>query len=212
MLFAGRPIPPAALNRAALISCRSPYKVVALGSHQAALVPVRLVAQLQISDPKTVTVTGAMRNAAAQRDIENTIFLDRLKHRSRPADRTALEERPTAEDCRRQISLGSGSSTGSEAASYSYYAPVRLGYRRIPFDRWIATPLYLLRLLDTKNTKPVEVKRQGYPDEPEDFTGRRRPEIRIDRRRLQLALTLRNMVLELNTMKGQAVTGLIPGC
>ena len=31
-------------------------------------------------------------------------------------------------------------------ATITYYAPMRLGYRQLPLDRWIATPLYRLRM------------------------------------------------------------------
>jgi hypothetical protein len=212
VLFAGRPsrlpsLVELLVNKLAI----APHKVIALGSYQAGpWYPFASLRNFTISDPKTVTVTGAMLAQLAQRDIENfTVFLDRLKHRS----------------CARQIGVLSG--TGQqlrtadvkftfdparapgvqETAIYSYYAPVRLGYRQIPFDRWVATPLYLLRLLDDgKIPKPVEVElARGSSDEPEDFTSTEaaREEIRIESATsAEGADVTKNMVLELNTMKG----------
>ena len=84
---------------------------------------------------------------------------------------------------------------------------MRLGYRQIPFDRWVATPLYLLRLLDDgKIPKPVEVElARGSSDETEDFasTEAAREEIWIESATSAAGADVtKNMVLELNTMKG----------
>jgi hypothetical protein len=212
VLFAGRPSRLPALVELLVNKLPvAPHKVIALGSYQAGpWYPFASLRNFTISDPKTVTVTGAMLAQLAQRDIENfTIFLDRLKHRS----------------CAGQIGVLSG--TGQqlrtadvkfkfdparprgiqETAAYSYYAPVRLGYRQIPFDRWVATPLYLLRLLDDgKIPKPVEVElARGSSDEPEDFTGTEaaKEEVRIESATSAAGADVtKNMVLELNTMKG----------
>jgi hypothetical protein len=212
VLFAGRPSRlPAVVDLFVNKLPIAPHKVIALGSYQAGpWYPFASLRNFTISDPKTVTVTGAMLAQLAQRDIENfTVFLDRLKHRS----------------CAQQIGVLSG--TGQqlrtadvkftfdparppgvpETSTYSYYAPVRLGYRQIPFDRWVATPLYLLRLLDDgKIPKPVEVElARGSSDEPEDFTltEAAKEEIRIESATSAAGADVtKNMVLELNTMKG----------
>jgi hypothetical protein len=212
VLFAGRPSRlPAVVELLVNKLPLAPHKVIPLGSYQAGpWYPFASLRNFTISDPKTVTVTGAMLAQLAQRDIENfTVFLDRLKHRS----------------CAQQIGVLSG--TGQqlrtadvkfkfdaarrpgvrEAATYAYYAPVRLGYRQIPFDRWVATPLYLLRLLDDgKIPKPVEVElTRGSSDDPDDFTGTEaaKEEIRIESATSTAGADVtKNMVLELNTMKG----------
>ena len=212
VLFAGRPSRlPAVVELLVNKLPVAPHKVIALGSYQAGpWYPFASLRNFTISDPKTVTVTGAMLAQLAQRDIENfTIFLDRLKHRS----------------CAQQIGVLSG--TGQqlrtadvkfkfdpdrppgvpETATYAYYAPVRLGYRQIPFDRWVATPLYLLRLLDDgKIPKPVEVElTRGSSDDPDDLTGTEaaKEEVRIESATSAAGADVtKNMVLELNTMKG----------
>jgi hypothetical protein len=214
VLFAGRPSRlPAVVELFVNKLPVAPHNVIALGNYQAGpWYPFASLRNFTISDPKTVTVTGAMLAQLAQRDIENfTVFLDRLKHRS----------------CAQQIGLLSG--TGQqlrtadvkfkfdsarpagfqETATYPYYAPVRLGYRQIPFDRWVATPLYLLRLLDDgKIPKPVEVElARGTSDDPDDFTRTEaaKEEIRIESATSAAGADVtKSMVLELNTMKGAA--------
>jgi hypothetical protein len=214
VLFAGRPSRlPAVVELFVNKLPIAPHNVIALGNYQAGpWYPFASLRNFTISDPKTVTVTGAMLAQLAQRDIENfTVFLDRLKHRS----------------CAQQIGLLSG--TGQqlrtadvkfkfdparpagfqETATYPYYAPVRLGYRQIPFDRWVATPLYLLRLLDDgKIPKPVEVElARGTSDDPDDFTRTEaaKEEIRIESATSAAGADVtKSMVLELNTMKGAA--------
>jgi hypothetical protein len=164
VLLAGRPSRlPAVVDLLVNKLPTAPDRIVALGSYQAGpWYPFASLSDFSISDPKTVTVTGAMLAFFAQREIENfTIFTHRLRHRS----------------CARQI----GELTGSgqlrsrnvkfdfekrepgreERAKLSYLAPVRLGYRQIPFDRWTATPLYFLRLVggNTRNiVRPVEIE------------------------------------------------------
>jgi hypothetical protein len=212
VLFAGRPSRlPAVVDLLVNKLPIAPHKVIALGNYQAGpWYPFASLRDFTISDPKTVTVTGAMLAQLSQRDIENfTVFLDRLKHRS----------------CARQIGVLSGTAQQlrtadvkfqfdparppsiEETATYSYYAPVRLGYRQIPFDRWVATPLYLLRLLDDgKIPKPVEVELvRGSSDDPDDFTRAEaaKEEIRIESATSAAGADVtKNMVLELNTMKG----------
>ena len=85
VLFAGRPSRlPAVVELLVNKLPVAPHKVIALGSYQAGpWYPFASLRNFTISDPKTVTVTGAMLAQLAQRDIENfTVFLDRLKHRS----------------------------------------------------------------------------------------------------------------------------------
>ena len=51
--------------------------------------------------------------------------------------------------------------TQDNTATIRYFAPMRLGYRQLPLERWTATPLYRLRVrsgLDTAQFRsPIEV-------------------------------------------------------
>jgi len=212
VLFAGRPSRlPAVVELLVNKLPVAPHKVIALGSYQAGpWYPFASLRNFTISDPKTVTVTGAMLAQLAQRDVENfTVFLDRLKHRSCAQQIGVLSG--TGQQLRTadvKFKFDSARPPGvEETATYPYYAPVRLGYRQIPFDRWVATPLYLLRLLDDgKIPKPVEVEltRSSF-DDPEDFAGSEaaKEEIRIQSATSAAGADVtKNMVLELNTMKG----------
>jgi hypothetical protein len=211
LLFAGRPSRlPAVVDLLVNKLPLAPHKVIALGSYQAGpWYPFASLRNFTISDPKTVTVTGAMLAQLSQRDIENfTVFLDRLKHRSCAQEIGVLSgtgQQLRTEDVKFKFDPARPTSV-QEMATYSYYAPVRLGYRQIPFDRWVATPLYLLRLVDDgKIPKPVEVELARGISDDEDFTSAEaaKEEIRVESATsTEGADVTRNMALELNTMKG----------
>lgn len=211
LLFAGRPSRlPAVVDLLVNKLPLAPHKVIALGSYQAGpWYPFASLRNFTISDPKTVTVTGAMLAQLSQRDIENfTVFLDRLKHRSCAHEIGVLSgtgQQLRTEDVKFKFDPARPTSV-QEMATYSYYAPVRLGYRQIPFDRWVATPLYLLRLVDDgKIPKPVEVELARGISDDEDFTSAEaaKEEIRVESATsTEGADVTRNMALELNTMKG----------
>ena len=211
LLFAGRPSRlPAVVDLLVNKLPLAPHKVIALGSYQAGpWYPFASLRNFTISDPKTVTVTGAMLAQLSQRDIENfTVFLDRLKHRSCAQEIGVLSgtgQQLRTEDVKFKFDPARPTSV-QEMATYSYYAPVRLGYRQIPFDRWVATPLYLLRLVDDgKIPKPVEVELARGISDDEDFTSveAAKEEIRVESATsTEGADVTRNMALELNTMKG----------
>ncbi len=211
VLFAGRPSRlPAVVDLLVNKLSLAPHKVIALGNYQAGpWYPFASLRNFTISDPKTVTVTGAMLAQLSQRDIENfTVFLDRLKHRSCAQQIGVLSgtgQQLRTEDVKFKFDPARPPSV-QEMATYSYYAPVRLGYRQIPFDRWVATPLYLLRLLDDgKIPKPVEVELARGISDDEDFTSAEaaKEEIRIESATSAAGADVtRNMALELNTMKG----------
>ena len=62
--------------------------------------------------------------------------------------------------------------TDDQSATIKYRAPIRLGYRQLPLERWTATPLYRLRLkpgLDNRQiATPIEVRIERTQDNPPD--------------------------------------------
>ena len=220
VLFAGRPSKLPAMvelftNRLAV----SPDRVVALGRYETGpWYPFGSLDDFVIEDPKTATVTGAMLALFAQRDIENfTIFSQRLKHRS----------------CARQIGelTANGQLLGEnvifthdpnrppgaeETGTLRFFTPVRLGYRQVPYDRWVATPLYLLRLVggnarEIRRPVAVTLVRES-PSELQAFESRdfSLDEARKEAIRIQEAVaadgspTTQSFALELNTMQADA--------
>ena len=151
VLFAGRPSRlPAVVELFVNKLAVAPDRVVALGSYQTGRwYPFSSLDRFTIADPKTATVTGAMLAQFAQKDIENfTVMTKRLQHRS--CAKEIGETRRSTVSCEIDKVLFHFDSNGPpgipETASLSYWNPVRLGYRQIPFERWVATPLYYLRL------------------------------------------------------------------
>jgi hypothetical protein len=149
VLFAGRPsrLPAVVelfINKLAV----APNRVVALGSYQTGRwYPFSSLDRFTIADPKTATVTGAMLAQFAQKDIENfTVMTKRLQHRSCAKEIGELEINGQLRDDKVLFRFDSNRPPGiPETASLSYWNPVKLGYRQIPFERWVATPLYYLR-------------------------------------------------------------------
>lgn len=217
VLFAGRPSRlPATVELFTNKLAVSPDRVVPLGTYPTGpWYPFGALDNFIIEDPKTATVTGAMLALFAQRDIENfTIFANRLKHKSCAVQIGELSANGQlrAEDV--VFTFDPARPPGEEErGTLKYFSPVRLGYRQLPLDRWVATPLYLLRLVGSGTardiTMPVaiELERES-PDEVADFNSRLFPanEARKEALKLSDATTqdgapvLPMFALELNTM------------
>lgn len=101
----------------------------------------------RIGDPKTTSAVGGMLCALSERELTNfTLFTQRLQLKSTanyigelkndnfmPQDKVIFD----AKD------LENGSVQSKE---FDFLAKMRLGSRQLPYDRWIASPLYLVRL------------------------------------------------------------------
>jgi len=136
----------------------SPDRIVPLHEYQAGTwYPFRERDNRRIGDPKTTTAVGGMLCALAEGQLTNfTLFTHRLALRSTARYIGELELSGQLRDaglCFRDIDLDApvsgrkGPAKGPEMdAKLRYYAPMRLGYRQLPVERWIATPLYRLRL------------------------------------------------------------------
>src|SRR4051812_25795968 len=103
----------------------------------------------RIGDPKTTTAVGGMLCALAESQLTNfTLFTNRLGLRSTAKYLGELEIDGRLLDQKlyfRDLDLD-GKGARDQRATIRYYAPMRLGYRQLPLERWIATPLYRLRL------------------------------------------------------------------
>jgi hypothetical protein len=217
VLLAGRPsrLPPVVdllVNKMPV----PPDRITAMSSFQVgSWYPFASPNDFTISDPKTVTVTGAMLALFAQRDIENfTIFVDRLAHRSCARQIGVLTANDRLRNADVKFDFDPNRPAGiQENAKLNYHAPLYLGYRQIPYDRWIATPLYFLRMVGGESTRniarPVEiVLARESPEELEDLNSAQLPTsealkefIRIEEATdARGALVTPSFVLELNTM------------
>ena len=75
----------------------------------------------------------------------------------------------------RDVDLDRKRSSSDEVATLRYYAPMRLGYRQLAVERWIATPLYRLRLrpgVDLRTLRlPIDVTLERSPEVVADDEG-----------------------------------------
>ncbi|MET7247998.1 virulence factor SrfB [Methylobacterium sp. EM32] len=133
----------------------SPDRIVPLHQYQAGTwYPFRERDNRRIGDPKTTTAVGGMLCALAEGQLTNfTLFTRRLGLRSTARYIGELELSGQLRDAGlafRDVDLDAPASARREGpvmrASLRYYAPMRLGYRQLPVERWIATPLYRLRM------------------------------------------------------------------
>ena len=129
----------------------APNKVIPLHLYQAGnWYPFRARDNRRIGDPKTTTAVGGMLCALAEGQLTNfTLYTSQLGLRSTARYIGELEISGQLLDnkvCFRDVDLDKQASGRDQVATITYYAPMRLGYRQLPLDRWIATPLYRLRM------------------------------------------------------------------
>jgi hypothetical protein len=126
---------------------------------------------VRISDPKTATVVGGMLCALAERKIMNlTIFTDRLTLKSTAKFIGQLDSDGSLAPENILFSTGDEVLTETDA-DIRYDAPMRIGFRQLPFKRWTASPLYKLSLPAGQQARlPISVTLQrGAPEEEVGF-------------------------------------------
>jgi hypothetical protein len=70
---------------------------------------------------------------------------------------------------------------GEEGKPFQYFAPVRLGYRQLPIERWTAAPLYRLKLTANAASPDSQRKPEEVPRPPFTVNLRRpQPEENLD--------------------------------
>jgi hypothetical protein len=144
----------------------SPDRVLPLHQYQAGnWYPFRSRDNRRISDPKTTTAVGGMLCALAESQVTNfTMFTSRLGLRSTAKFIGEIETDGRLHEDKvyfKNVDLDAKRQSNDQRHTFKYYAPIRLGYRQLPIERWIASPLYRLRLragLDTAQIKaPIAV-------------------------------------------------------
>ena len=103
----------------------------------------------RIGDPKTTAAVGGMLCALSERDLQNfMLYTDKLQMRSianyvgqLETDGPLLEGRVLFETA----DLGSAQAVDDEKA-FEFYTKSRLGYRQLPWERWVTSPLYQVKL------------------------------------------------------------------
>jgi hypothetical protein len=138
--------------------------------------PFRSSDNRRIGDPKTTTAVGGMLCALAESQITNfTIFTARLGLRSTAKYIGEMERDGRLLNSKlyfRDIDLDQRRGSAGQRATFAYYAPMWLGYRQLPLERWIASPLYRLRMrpgLDVARvSRPIEIVLERNGDDQRD--------------------------------------------
>jgi hypothetical protein len=105
--------------------------------------------RFRIEDPKTATVVGCMLCALAEVQILNfTLYTNRFAMRS-TANYIGVMERDGKMLARNVLfqSPAGEASNEQQRGEVSWYAPMLLGARQLPIERWVATPMYRIKML-----------------------------------------------------------------
>ncbi|RWX61084.1 virulence factor SrfB, partial [Mesorhizobium sp. M2A.F.Ca.ET.039.01.1.1] len=165
VLLTGRPmrLPPMVnlfMNKMAVRpDCVIPIKDYRVGTWY----PFRGVSNTHIDDPKTTAVVGAMLCALSERQITNfTLYSKYLRMKSTARYIGRLQGNSTLPDETLLFSDIDLDAAGASAeAEFDYHSPVRIGFRQLPLERWVATPLYKLTAAPSRSSrgmkKPVRV-------------------------------------------------------
>ncbi len=133
--------------------------------------------RIPIGDPKTATVVGCMLCALADRQITNfTIYADRLVMRSTAnyVGELGLDGKLKQQNVL-FVAEGVQRAGAPQEATVQWYAPLPIGYRQVPDERWIATPLYRIKAIEAATApaikKPVAIGlERELPEQLEDYS------------------------------------------
>jgi hypothetical protein len=114
--------------------------------------------RFRIEDPKTATVVGCMLCALAENQITNfTLATHRLAMRS-TANYIGVIERD-GKMLARNVLFSAGAADVSnvpQTGEVSWYAPTMLGSRQLPIERWVATPMYRIKLISGSAGRAIQ--------------------------------------------------------
>lgn len=125
--------------------------------------PFRGASNTHIDDPKTTAVVGAMLCALSEAQITNfTLYSKYLRMKSTARYIGRLQGNATLPDETLLFSdIDLDRAEAAAEAQFDYHSPVRIGFRQLPLERWVATPLYKLMAGASRSArgmrKPVRV-------------------------------------------------------
>lgn len=147
VLLSGRPMRvPATIDLFVNRLAVTPDRVIPLSRYQVGTwYPFASRASFRIDDPKTATVVGCLLGVLVERQITGfTVATERFSMRSTAKYIGVMQNDGKLLNSRVLFSWDDPPNV--EGRDWSYFAPVRIGYRQLPIERWAATPLYRLKL------------------------------------------------------------------
>jgi hypothetical protein len=140
--------------------------------------PFRGKDNLGIDDPKSTVVVGAMLCILAEGQIENfSLDTRRLLLKSTARYVGEMELSGQIKDDKlifRELDLDQRAAQAPASAALRFSAPLRIGFRQLPLERWMASPLYSLKFANPQRAasqhKPftVTLERAEFDPEPDD--------------------------------------------
>lgn len=119
--------------------------------------PFRSNDNSRISDPKTTAAVGAMLCHLAESHIRNfMLFTGRLRMRSTARFIGEMELNGQILNERlifRNMDLDSSAKSAPDVKDIKFFAPMKIGFRQLALERWMATPLYRM---DFRNAQAAQ--------------------------------------------------------
>ena len=138
-----------------------PDRLLPMGSYRAGnWYPFRSKDNTTIGDPKSCAVVGGVLCSLAERSIVNfLVYTHLLQARSTTRYLGALESDGKLLAEKVKFTFDDLNSTRPDATgkTLSIYTEAMLGYRQLPYDRWITSLLYHLKLDDSRPPPPIQV-------------------------------------------------------
>ncbi|PRX10057.1 UNVERIFIED_ORG: hypothetical protein BCL66_105243 [Martelella mediterranea] len=121
--------------------------------------PFRSRDNTSIGDPKSCAVVGGVLCALSERSIPNfMLYTHLLQTRSTTAYIGEVEKDMKLLDRSIMFSPSDDAKAGSDREkTLKLYTESLIGYRQLPYERWVTSPLYHLRLDDTRPPRPIMV-------------------------------------------------------
>ena len=130
----------------------SPDRVIALSEYQVGdWYPFAGKASYRIEDPKTATVVGALLCSLVDRKITN-FRIDTQRFSMRSTAKFIGEMDGVGRISDEHILFRWDNGEPTRTAKTIWHNPMLIGYRQLPLARWIATPLYRLKLNENAST------------------------------------------------------------
>ncbi|HLZ03400.1 MAG TPA: virulence factor SrfB [Bradyrhizobium sp.] len=171
VLLSGRPTRlPATIDLFMNKLAVTPDRVIPLSRYQVGTwYPFVSRASFRIDDPKTATAVGCLLGVLVERQIPNfMVATERFNMRSTAKYIGVLAGGEGTQLPANKVMFAWDDPAGDDGKPLQYYAPIQLGYRQLPIERWIATPLYRLKL-------SANASRERMPRLPWTVTLRRKP-------------------------------------